>query len=363
MARMGSGIGPLLITGRHLAEVLPLVDAELAEWRRLAEAIPDPALREHAIGSLVHKRFHCEGGSVFATWASRAKATLVRFIVAFQTISDYLDNLCDRTESLDPDDFRQLHRSMFDAVSPAHPAQGAYYRHHPNSDDGGYLASLVAACREALTQVPGFPDVEERVRRHLSLYVDLQILKHIAHERRVPELVKWFEAHAREHPSLRWWEFAAATGSTLAIFALVADASRRAPLEAPGRLDQAYFPWIGGLHILLDYLIDQEEDRREGDLNFVSFYSGSDELEARMNWILQEALRAAGTLRDRSFHVTVIEGLLGLYLSDPKVERHGLEKTAAALLRQAGWRARIVHAYCRRWRRRGRRTRPEVPSG
>ena len=33
------------------------------------------------------------------------RANAIKFIVAYQTISDYLDNLCDRSTSLDPDDF------------------------------------------------------------------------------------------------------------------------------------------------------------------------------------------------------------------------------------------------------------------
>lgn len=114
---------------------------------------------------------------------------------------------------------------------------------------------------------------------------------------------------------------------------------------------EAYFPWICGLHILLDYLIDQEEDLREGDLNFVSFYSDGHEIEERMTWILENALRSLRGLNDPDFHATVVEGLLGLYLSDPKVEEQGLERLAKVLIRRAGWRARLVHTYCRIWRR------------
>jgi len=42
----------------------------------------------------------------------------IRFIVAYQTISDYLDNLCDRSTSSDPADFRALHESMLHALTP-----------------------------------------------------------------------------------------------------------------------------------------------------------------------------------------------------------------------------------------------------
>jgi len=361
---------PLLITRRHLVHVLPQVERELDLWRGRAGEIPDPELRRQALSSLTHKRFHCQGGSVFATRfagpfpgddevASRARAAVVRFIVALQTISDYLDNLCDRTQSLNAADFRQLHQSMMDAISPDQPRAGDYYRFHPHREDGGYLEALVTACRSILSQLPGFPGVQKPVRRLMGLYVDMQVAKHIRPEKRVEALEDWFARHRAQYPDLRWWEFAAASGSTLAIFALVSQAAGQGPSpDPPQRLVGCYFPWICGLHILLDYLIDQEEDRREGDLNFVSFYAGQAEAEARMAWMLERALESIAGLRDRHLHLTVVEGLLGLYLSDPKVVAQGLQPVAGALLRRAGWRARLVHRYCLSWRRNSQRLRP-----
>lgn len=38
--------------------------------------------------------------------------------------------------------------------------------------------------------------------------------------------------------------------------------------EMTEKIKAGYFPYIQGLHILLDYLIDQEEDKAGGDLNF-----------------------------------------------------------------------------------------------
>lgn len=355
---------PLVITRRHLRHVLPTVDRELEHWGRRAQEIPDPDLRRQALSSLTHKRFHCEGGSVFAAGINagrehgereelRIREALIRFIVALQTISDYLDNLCDRTQSLDPTDFRQMHQSMLDAIAPDRPPLGHYYRFHPNHDDGGYLDALVDTCRTVLSGFPRYQGVEEAVQRLIGLYVDLQVGKHIAPEKRVVTLKHWFASHEGDYPELKWWEFAAASGSTLAVFALVSGAAQLRPsLDAPEQLAECYFPWICGLHILLDYLIDQEEDRREGDLNFVSFYADEREIEARMGWILQRALESIQILRDRHLHLTVVEGLLGLYLSDPKVVAQGLQHTASTLLRRAGWRARLIHRYCRAWRRR-----------
>lgn len=356
---------PVSVIHRHRSTVLPLVAQELSGWERLARAIPDPELRREALSSLRLKRFHCEGGSVFAAWEPRRAEALARFIVAFQTISDYLDNLCDRTGCLDPARFRRLHRALEDAVDLRGAPRGDYYGGSCRADrssagssrdpaggepDGGYLRALVEVCRSQIETFPGWAQVEGEVRRLVGLYVDLQVYKHVEESERVRLLEEWYRARRGEHSALHWWEFAAASGSTLGVFALAAEAARPRPVEALDRLISAYFPWIAALHILLDYFVDQEEDAQGGDLNFVRFYPGEKVAGERMAWIAARAARAASGLRDAGFHRTVVDGLLGLYLSDPKVARQGLERRAEALVRSAGWRARAVRAYCRRWR-------------
>src|SRR5664280_798366 len=90
----------------------PCVHAHLRHWTERARAIPSPELRTQALASIADKTFHCEGGGIYGLLAGQRYREAVRFIVAYQTISDYLDNLCDRSTSLDPDDFRALHASM-----------------------------------------------------------------------------------------------------------------------------------------------------------------------------------------------------------------------------------------------------------
>ncbi len=104
----------------------------------------------------------------------------------------------------------------------------------------------------------------------VGLYCDLQVYKHIRHDLREAELFKWWRLHHEKYPELGWNEFAAATGSTLGMFMLfVAAAERDIAAATINNIKKAYFPYICGLHILLDYLIDQEEDRKGGDLNFL----------------------------------------------------------------------------------------------
>jgi tetraprenyl-beta-curcumene synthase len=337
----------------RLRGVLAAVDAELRVWRARAEAIPDGELRRQALASLTHKRFHCEGGSVFAAAsAPAARPAVVRAIVALQTVSDYLDNLSDRSPQGGEADLRRLHAAFTDALAPRRcPTPGSYYDLHPHGRDGGYLAALVAACRAALASLPAWDAAEAAAGALAARYVVLQSLKHLDAAERGARLRDWAAGLAA--PGLRWYEAAAACGSTLGIFALMAAASRPGcDPAAAAAVAAAYFPWPSALHILLDYLIDLDEDRHGGDFNFVACYPSPAEARSRLRAIQVQARRAVAALPDARFHRLVVAGLPALYLADPKVAAQGLQAVARPLLWDAGPAAWLLHAAvrCPLWR-------------
>jgi tetraprenyl-beta-curcumene synthase len=335
-------VSPPVLLWRSFAEVLPLSSRELAGWRERAEAIPDPELRRHALDSLRLKRFHADGGCVYATGAAPGpeRERLVRLIVAFQTISDYLDNLCDRAGSLDPQEFRRLHGAMTDAVGST--AGGPY----DGRDDGGYLEALVGTCRQDIARLPGYPQAAPQVAELVGLYCDLQVHKHGRHEERAPRLREW-----APRGELDWWESSAAAGSTLGVFALfMAALDPGLPPDAAGAVREAYFPWVGALHILLDYLIDLEEDREGGDLNFVAQYPSPQRAYERIEWLAERALKAVDTLPAARFHRLVVQGLVAMYLTDPKAGRH--RRFAAELSARAGRATIPLQVAARAYRRR-----------
>ncbi|MGI6611949.1 MAG: tetraprenyl-beta-curcumene synthase family protein [Limnochordia bacterium] len=342
-------IGTTLL--RYLGTVLPEVERQLGEWRIRADAIPDRQLRVQALASLSHKRFHCQGGSIFCAAPGEYRPQLLRFIVAYQTMCDYLDNLCDRAGVIDEYAFRLLHRSMQDAVSGVvlleHPG---YYALYPWRNDGAYLEGLVSMCQHALREFPYYRQVQPAVEHLVSLYTDLQVYKHLESSRRVDKLRDWFGRQWRGKSPLYWQEFAAACGSTLAVFALCHAAAGPSPPKTAALLD-AYFPWVAGWHILLDYLIDLAEDRQGGDLNFVSFYENLDVAEARLNWLYQEAADRLSRYEAPAVHVLVLHGLPAMYLSDAKVAVQDQRALAERLLRSGGSLARTLHLLCRLARR------------
>jgi tetraprenyl-beta-curcumene synthase len=328
---------PWQLLYRIYRHVRPVLEREFAAWYRRAQTIPDPELRKQALSSMETKKFHCEGGSVYAAQVVPHVEVVVPLIVAYQTISDYLDNLCDRSTSLDPEDFRQLHLSMQDALTPGAPLQD-YYRFHKEKDDGGFLADLVLTSQRHARQLPGYSKIMPRVLELSRLYSDLQVYKHIAPDQREKQLLAWWDGHKERHRDLYWQEFAAVTGSTIGIFALFCLATEpHVPDEEIEAVTAAYFPWVCGLHILLDYLIDLEEDRLGGDLNFVSYYASEQEATERMRYFIQQAKASVDHLPNPAFHRMIVDGLVAFYLADRKVNRSQphIYTIARELLKQA----------------------------
>jgi tetraprenyl-beta-curcumene synthase len=328
---------PVSLMYRVYRKVLPQVHKELAIWKRRAEAIPNNELRNQALASIEGKTFHCEGGAIMSLVALGNYHKAIRFIVAYQTISDYLDNLCDRSTSLDPLDFSSLHESMEDALSIDGVLRD-YYRERVEKEDGGYLTALVQTCRNELKELSNYEAISDHLHELCRYYCDLQVHKHVVQHERVPRLKNWFNTHREHFPEMQWFEFSACTGSTLGIFCLVSYALREDfKPEFAESIRDGYFPYIQGLHILLDYFIDQEEDREEGDLNFCFYYENEEALFKRMKHFLIHADYHTAKLPHKKFHQLINRGLLGIYLSDEKVQQQKkVKKLAKAMIKSGG---------------------------
>lgn len=341
--------------GFFITTVLPQVSRELRRWNRHLDRCPDWEIFRLATSSLRRKRFHSQGGSFFALYNPRFARHLISVIVALQTISDYLDNLCDRVQYQNEAAFRYLHLAMLDALTPGQARKESYYRFYHLKEDGGYLQTLVRECQRHLMLLPSYPVVKSKVLYHTSLYNDLQVFKHLYPPVRRHRLKSWYKQKgASRYGSLNWWEFAAACGSTLPVFALLGLATSPGVSEADVEgITQAYFPWVCGLHILLDYFIDQEEDIREGDFNFVNCYESPQTAQRRLLHFLKMSLHHVSQLPRPTFHRSIIKGLLAVYLSDPKAQRPDFQATNRALFDAAGSDTRYMHYFCLSLRRMG----------
>lgn len=334
------------ILGHYILNTLGQVKKRLQRWEQEAKLCEDEELRKQALASIREKGFHCYGGAVFAVPYPEWEPLLVDLIVAYQTLCDYLDNLCDRANCKDGAAFRQLHESLLDALQPE-KACVDYYASFTVKDDHGYIGKLVQACRTCLLQLPSYGFVQQDVLELVQLYIDLQVLKHLEEDVREHALFAWAHEHLPAYPSIQWQEFSAATGSTLAVFAFFGLATR-SDLEsgAARQMLDAFFPWVCGLHILLDYFIDQQEDRVGGDLNFTFFYKNTDEMMERLKLFIGRAHHECANFTNPIFLKTVVEGLLAMYLSDQKIRQQGYEKMAHELMRVSGRSAMRCYQIC-----------------
>ncbi|MFB3925096.1 MAG: tetraprenyl-beta-curcumene synthase family protein [Syntrophales bacterium] len=340
------------MTVRTIREVLPDAHFFLNGWIEKAKQIPDPELRKQALMSIHTKAFHCEGGALYGLLAGEKRNDAVKFIVAYQTISDYLDNLCDRSTSVDPLDFRTLHEAMFHALTPCAPCTN-YYRYREEQSDGGYLADLVRTCQSILEKTPAYEKISPSLYELATYYCDLQVFKHVRVEDRVPYLKAWFEVYRPVLPPMSWYEFSACAGSTLGIFCLVSSAQNDyCSGTLVNQIRNAYFPWVQGLHILMDYFVDQEEDLIGGDLNFCSYYENDDRMIERLLLFFRMASQGVSKLPHAGFHKMICHGLPAVYLADRKVTRQKrVKELARKIIRQGGALTAFFHINCLLYRR------------
>ncbi len=344
---MKTGAGQAGQLFHFIQHTLPQVGRLLLKWQHLAQQCPDPELRIQALNSISGKDFHCQGGAFFAVPYPDREELLLNLIVAYQTLCDYLDNLCDRTQCFDGRAFRDLHQSLLDALSPNEPIRD-YYCSYPYQNDGGYIVGLVEECRYCVLQLPNYRLIQKKVIELVSLYVDLQVKKHISWDLREDELINWANGKMAAYSEITWNEFAAATGSTLALFALFGISSQHDTcIEEVELTYKTYFPWICGLHILLDYFIDQAEDRDGGDLNFTFYYPDRKIMMERLKLFIRESHNCASQLARPCFTKTVIEGLLAMYFSDKKVKQQAFENITKELINESGRGARYTFHICR----------------
>ena len=339
---------------KYIKRVFPKVDNELKQWADICKNAKDSILVEQGLASIGLKRFHAQGGCIYALYPDADLDNTIKFIVSLQTISDYLDNLCDRVGVQDEASFRQLHLSMLDAIAPDQKASD-YYLYYPYNRDNNYLESLVKSCRSQISLLPSYNKVADTIKKYVALYSELQTYKHLSPNIREKRLSSWAKDQEKQNPDISCWEFSAATGSTLGIFILFAAAhDPLLTVQEVCDIETAYFPWICGLHILLDYYIDAREDIITGDLNFTYYYENLEICERRLSHFVDKSLECCKNLKYPDFHTTIIKGLLAMYLSDPKALRKGNKPISLGILKRGGRNARLYYILCRLLRRCGK---------
>jgi tetraprenyl-beta-curcumene synthase len=341
--------GALSALGVYRVGVVPLVRREVMRWRGAAASIPDPLLRAQALDALEQKALNVEATAVFGTLAPRrTRPAAVRAMTALQVAIDYLDTLGEQPVAEPLRNGLRLHEALIAALNPgAEP--GDWYRFHPQSEDGGYLDGLVAACQKSVAALPAHRIALPPAQRAAARCGEGQSYTHAAASDRLEAWASSLDAP----PAYRWWEVAAGASSSVAAHALVAAAAdpRTSVAEAES-IDAAYFPSVGALTVLLDDLIDRAEDAADGTHNYIAYYADSAEAADRLDSIARLASSALARLRHPHRHSAILTGVAGFYLSAPEADAPYARPIRDRLLRSTGPAVRPIVAVMRRRRNR-----------
>jgi tetraprenyl-beta-curcumene synthase len=306
--------------GRYWLSVFPHLRCELRHWRARASEIEDPVLRHLALDAQHAKRRSLEGAVAFAAFVPRAvQRPVITALAAYQVIFDYLDTVGEQPNADPVRNGRQLNQALLAALEPRRVCLD-YYAHNRHRCDNGYLEDLIAACRGALEMLPSYEAIAAPMRRAAERIVLYQSLNHGDARQSHDAFALWACEETRASTGLRWWETAAAAGSSLAVLALIsATAEPNLTRQETDALDQAYYPWIGALHTLLDSLIDRPEDAAgDGQRSLMDYYSSPTEVADRLEMIATQAVRHARALPNAENHSMILAAMASFYLSDPQ---------------------------------------------
>jgi hypothetical protein len=104
------------IVARHVRTDHRAAVRELSRWRERATRIPDVHLRAHALEALTTNHDHPLGSALFSILADNRSESLVRLLVAYQVLWNYLDATGEASNDESQDNGRALHRALAEAI-------------------------------------------------------------------------------------------------------------------------------------------------------------------------------------------------------------------------------------------------------
>ncbi len=327
---------------------LPAVSRELDTWRLRASTIPDAEIRTEALCSIDQKRENAEGAGLFWTLTSKPNKKLLRLLVTYQTIWDFLDNLSERGASAGEVNGHQLHLALTEALDSDVPVSD-YYRHHLWKQDGGYLRTLVEACRESCAGLPSYPHVRGLVRCGVARCT-VQSLNHVPDPtRRDAALREWASREFPDRQTMSWFELTAAA-SAFVPHPLLALAAELECLDgSASEVYDAYFPSVSLAIAMLDSFADQFDDAMDDSHSYLSHYQTEEAATQRLCEIVHLALTEVRSLRDDR-HTVIVACMVAMYLSKNSAHKPGVRGQTQRVAHAGGYLTRLLLPILRAWR-------------
>jgi tetraprenyl-beta-curcumene synthase len=335
---------------RELAWGLPAVAREVRGWRAKANAAPVAAIRKDALSSLARKRGHTDGAALFSILPRARDPGLLRLLVAYEIMWDFLDSVNEHGAGEGQANGRQLHLALIDALNSDAPLSD-YYRHHPWRDDGGYLNALVRTCQAACRQLPSYEAVRPLLAQEARRAQVLAINHDLDPARRATDLRNWARAALPPADDTSWYELTGAASASLTVHALLALAAKPGLGTAEiTRVRRAYFPWISAATTMLDSYVDQAEDAANGDHSYIAHYPTAEFAIQRIGVLVRRSMDEASGLPGSERHVLIVACMAAMYLSKDSAWAPTMRRSTQELVKAGGPLSALLLPVLRMWR-------------
>jgi tetraprenyl-beta-curcumene synthase len=335
---------------RELVWALPAVSDEVHVWRAIARVMPDAQIRDRGLSALARKRGHTDGAALFGIFPRTRNASLLRLLVAYEIMWDFLDSVNESALEAGQVNGRQLHLALVEALDPKRSLSD-YYRFHPWSGDGGYLHALVDVSRRESARLPSFERIRSVVVRE-AIRAQVLAINHDPDPTRRDEMLQaWTECEFPEGHEATWFELTGAASASLTIHALLALSAEPRCAEANfERTQRAYFPWISAATTMLDSYVDQAEDTASGDHSYVGHYEGPQVAARRIRKLIKRCLEEVDGLPNAERHKLIVACMAAMYLSKDSAWTDSSREVTRSFLRAGGSLTRFLLPILRLWR-------------
>ena len=334
-------------TSRQLSWGIRGIHRELRGWECRAVAIPDDPLRADAVRSFQSKRGNSTGAAIFSSLTARRNRSLLKALIAFQVIADFLDDAHERHPTAANG---RLYQALVDAVSPDLPLSD-YYAKHPWRDDGGYLVALVEASRAACRELPSFAVVQATVGREATRAARAMRLNHAPDPiQRDRALRLWAGRHLPQAGDWHWFELTGAASGQMVILALLALAAKPGLREEEiSATYDAYWPTVPLLVAMLDSYVDHERDLASGAHRYISHYGNLEDAVERVTEVIGRATKVVD-LPDGHRHAVIVCCMITFYLASESVRGPELRPHTERMIHAGGSLSRMLAPVLRLWR-------------
>jgi tetraprenyl-beta-curcumene synthase len=335
---------------RELAWGLPATAREIRTWQARASAVPDATIRGDALSALARKRGHTHGAALFCILPRARDPDLLRLIVAYEIMWDFLDSVNEHGAQRGQANGRQLHLALIDALDPDAPLSD-YYRYHPWQDDGRYLNKLVQTCQTACRRLPSYEAVRPLLAQEARRAQVLAINHDLDPVRRDSALRKWAQQDSSAGHEARWYELTGAASASLTVHALLALAVKPDLRSTEiTRVHRVYFPWISAATTMLDSYVDQAEDAANADHSYVAHYPTAELAIQRIGLLIRRSIVEASNLPDSERHILIVGCMIAMYLSKDSARAPAMRRSTQMLLSAGGPLPPILLPILRLWR-------------